>query len=59
MRTVGCFQVHPLVDVSGAIGTTNREAFPGATVLVTAVGWGLNLLLGTRPHRPEDDTPPT
>jgi glyoxylase-like metal-dependent hydrolase (beta-lactamase superfamily II) len=31
MRAVGGFQVHPLVDVSGAIGTTNREAFPGAT----------------------------
>ena len=31
MRTVGSFEVHPLVDVSGALDTTNREAFPGAT----------------------------
>jgi glyoxylase-like metal-dependent hydrolase (beta-lactamase superfamily II) len=31
MRAVGSFQVHPLVDVSGALETTNREAFPGAT----------------------------
>jgi glyoxylase-like metal-dependent hydrolase (beta-lactamase superfamily II) len=30
-RTVGSFVVHPLVDVAGALDTTNREAFPGAT----------------------------
>ena len=31
MRTVGSFEVHPLVDVAGALDTTTREAFPGAT----------------------------
>ena len=31
MRSVGSFQVHPLVDVAGPIDTTNREAFPDAT----------------------------
>ena len=31
MRTVGSYQVHPVVDVAGALDTTHREAFPGAT----------------------------
>ena len=39
MRTVGSFEVHPLVDVSGALDTTNREAFPGGLARAVPGGY--------------------
>jgi hypothetical protein len=42
-----------LIVSLGILDTASRiGAMAAAVVLITVVGWGLNLLLGTRPHRP-------
>ena len=50
-RTVGAFVVHPLVDVAGALDTTNREAFPGRERRRS----GLRRARSTRPCSDPDD----